>query len=273
LVPEMDGRRPEDEQLDPTIAMPRVPPPPRSPAGSNAGEPAVGGPVLGPRRAVPTEPAAIDVPAVEVATPAVRPRFDFGNPVSYVFARFFAFVFDVALIALVATEFAYAFIAINPITGLPTNTERGFDATLGLGIAVALVYVWVAEGLFGTTLWKLAFGLQVFPMRGRFVGLGRALVRMLLRPIDLLVIGAILALLPGHRRLGDLLGGTIVARSRLHGFAPLLGWILILVLFGLPLVTVGWERSLATLIAIGEFVPHLIVRLWQGAVALFPAAR
>jgi hypothetical protein len=110
-------------------------------------------------------------------------------------------------------------------------------------------------------------------VRGRFVGLGRALVRMLLRPIDLVVIGAILALLPGHRRIGDLLGGTVVARSPLRGFAPLLGWVLIIVLFGLPLVTVGWERSLATLVAIGEFVPHLLVRLWIHAAALFGVAR
>jgi uncharacterized RDD family membrane protein YckC len=268
----MDARPPGDEQLDPTIAMPRVvPPPPRQASGTSAGEPTVGGPVLGPPRAVPIE-QAIDVPAVDVAPP-IRPRFVFGNPVGYVFARFFAFVLDVALIALVATEFAYALIAVNPITGLPTNTERGFDATVGLGILVALVYVWIAEALFGTTLWKLAFGLQVFPVRGRFVGLGRALVRMLLRPIDLVVIGAILALLPGHRRIGDLLGGTVVARSPLRGFAPLLGWVLIIVLFGLPLVTVGWERSLATLVAIGEFVPHLLVRLWIHVAALFGVAR
>jgi uncharacterized RDD family membrane protein YckC len=263
----MDARPPGDEQLDPTIAMPRVvPPPPRPPS-----EPAVAGPYLGPTVSVDV-PQAIDVPAVEVAPP-LRPRFVFGNPVAYVFARFFAFVLDVALIALVATEFAYALIAVNPITGLPTNSEGGFDATVGLGIAVALVYVWIAEAVFGTTLWKLAFGLQVFPVRGRFVGIGRALVRNLLRPVDLIVIGAILALLPGHRRLGDLLAGTVVARSPLRGFAPLVGWIGIIVLFGLPLVTVGWERSLATLVAIGEFVPHLIVRLWNGAAALMPISR
>jgi hypothetical protein len=162
---------------------------------------------------------------------------------------------------------------VNPITGLPTNSEGGFDATLAIGIGVALVYVWIAEALCGTTLFKLAFGLQVYPVRGRFVGLGRAFVRNLLRPIDLLVIGAILAALPGHRRLGDLLGGTVVARSPLRGFAPLLGWILIIVLFGLPLVTVGWERSLATLVAIGEFVPHVLVRFWVHASALVPGSR
>ena len=71
------------------------------------------------------------------------------------------------------------------------------------------------------------------------VGLAHALVRNLLRPIDLLVIGGILAVLPGHRRLGDLAGGTVVARSPLRAFAPLVGWILIIVLAGLPFVIVG----------------------------------
>jgi uncharacterized RDD family membrane protein YckC len=267
LLPEMDSRPPSDEQLEPTIAMPRVVAPPLRPASDRR----LAGPVLGPAHAV-VAPPVIDVPAVEIAAP-VRPRFVFGNPVGYVSARFFAFVFDVALIALVATEFAYALIAINPITGLPTNTEGGFDATVGIGIGIALLYVWIAEALFGTTLWKLAFGLHVYALHGRFVGLGRAFVRNLLRPVDLLLIGAILAALPGHRRLGDLLAGTVVARSPLRGFAPLLGWVGIIVLFALPLVTVGWERSLATLIAIGEFVPRLIVHLWNGAAALSPISR
>ena len=119
---------------------------------------------------------------------------------------------------------------------MPTNSQRGFDATLALGVAIALVYVWVSEALFGTTIWKLAFGLHVYSTHDRRVGLGRALVRSLLRPIDVLIVGGILALLPGHRRLGDLAAGTIVARSPLRAFAPLLGWILVLIVCGIPFV-------------------------------------
>jgi uncharacterized RDD family membrane protein YckC len=254
----MDARPPGDEQLDPTTAMPRVVPSPRA-----AGEP------------VPTQRAPVAPPLAEVtAVPSPRPaQYVFGNPIAYVLARIFAFVLDVLTVALVVTEFAYALIAINPLTGLPTNSESGFDATVGMGVAVALLYVWIAEGLLGTTLWKLAFGLHVYAVHERFVGLGRALIRNLLRPIDLLLIGAILALLPGHRRLGDLLAGTVVARSPLRGFAPLVGWVGIIVLLGLPLVTVGWERSLATVIAAGEFVPRLIVHLWNAGVGLLPVRR
>lgn len=256
----MDARPPGDEQLDPTIAMPRVVvPPPRPP-----GEPVPAPPQRGP----------LPPPLAEVTTaPPPRPPYAFGNPIAYVLARFFAFVLDLVTVALVVTEFAYALIAINPLTGLPTNSETGFDATVGMGIAVALLYVWIAEGLLGTTLWKLAFGLHVYAVHGRFVGLGRALIRNLVRPIDLLLIGGILALLPGHRRLGDLLAGTLVARSPLRGFAPLIGWIGIIVLLGLPLVTVGWERSLATVIAAAEFVPRLVVHLWNAGLALHPVQR
>jgi uncharacterized RDD family membrane protein YckC len=257
----MDARPPGDEQLDPTISMPRVvAPPPRPPAETVPAPP-------------PRAPVVPPVVEVTTAPPPVRPQYVFGNPIAYVLARFFAFVFDVLTVALVVTEFAYALIAINPLTGLPTNSETGFDATVGMGIAVALLYVWLAEAFVGTTLWKLAFGLHVYAVHGRFVGLGRALIRNLLRPIDLLVIGGVLALLPCHRRLGDLLAGTIVARSPLRGFAPLVGWIGIIVLLGLPLLTVGWERSLATVIAVGEFVPRLIVHLWHAGLALLPVQR
>jgi len=203
-------------------------------------------------------PPAHSVPA---AVAPERPRFVFGNPLAYAFARFAAFALDLVTVGVVATTFAYALIAVNPLTGLPTNSEGGFDSTFALGLGVALVYIWLAEALVGTTLWKLAFGLHVYPMRGRFVGLGRSLLRNLLRPIDLLVIGAVLALLPGHRRLGDLVGGTVVARSPLRAFAPLVGWIMIIIVGGLPFVIVGPIHALAALYAFGEFTPGIIARI------------
>ena len=95
-------------------------------------------------------------------------------------ARFFAFAIDVSLISVVVTSLAYSLIAFNPITGLPTNSQRGFDATLALGVAIALVYLWICEAIFGTTIAKLMLGLQVFAVRGGPVGLGRSFVRGLL---------------------------------------------------------------------------------------------
>ncbi len=260
---------PRDEDLEPTVAMPAVGvPPPASPFAPSLlpKHPVLREAPASPAAAVPP-PGAVPPPLPAAAAP-VRPRFVFGNPVAYVLARLFAFALDLVTVGVVATTFAYALIAVNPLTGLPTNSEGGFDATFGLGLGVALLYVWLAEGLLGTTLWKLAFGLHVYPVRGRFVGLGRSLLRSLLRPLDLLVVGAVLALLPGHRRLGDLLGGTVVARSPLRAFAPLVGWVGIIVLAGLPWITVGPEHALATLVAFTEFVPRLVVTGWNQLAAL-----
>lgn len=266
---------PPEGDLDPTVAMPRVevpPPRPRVEHGVVEPPPATGSPE--PVRVSPAVPVAAPVsgtvlpPATATAMPE-RPQHVFGNPLAYVVARFFAFVLDVALITVFVTTLAYALVAINPLTGLPTNTQGGFEATFALGLAVALVYVWVSEAFLGTTIWKLAFGLHVYTVRGGMVGLAHALVRNLLRPIDLLVIGGILALLPGHRRLGDLAGGTVVARSPLRAFAPLVGWILIIILAGLPFVIVGPIHTFAGLYAFAEFTPKIVAQLVALVQSLF----
>ena len=236
---------PQRRQIDPAVVEPSQPV--RVSPGAPPGPPS-GGPVHGTVMPPPTR--------------TVVSQYDFGHPVGYVFARFFAFVLDVALVSVVVTSLAYSLIAVNPITGLPTNTQRGFDATLGLGIVVALVYVWVGEAIFGTTIGKLALGLHVYALRGGPVGLGRAFVRNLLRPVDSLLIGGILALLPGHRRLGDLGGGTIVARSRLRGFGPILGWIMVLIVAGVPFVLTGVSKTFLSLLAFYQFFPGIVARVW-----------
>jgi len=192
-----------------------------------------------------------------------RARPSTGHPLGDAFARLFAFGVDLALVAGVVTLLCYALIAINPITGLPTNTQRGFDATLGLGIAIALVYVWVAEAFTGTTIGKLLFGLHVYARGTRTIGLTRAFLRGVLRPIDVLLIGGIMVPFPARRRLGDYAAGTMVARTPLRGFGPLLGLLLAIVLIGIPLVLVGPTRTLAGVFAFAEFVPPLAAHLWQ----------
>ncbi len=255
---------PPEDGLEPTIAMPRVEaaPPPRPRVEHGVVEPPRPAPSAEPIRVAPAVPVSGTVlPPRTATTVSDRPQYVFGNPLGYVAARFFAFALDIALVTVFVTSLAYALIAINPLTGLPTNTQSGFDATLAVGVAVALVYVWLSEAFVGTTIWKLAFGLHVYNPHGRMVGLGRAFVRNLLRPLDLLVIGGILAMLPGHRRLGDLAGGTVVARSPLRAFAPLVGWILIIIVAGLPFVIVGPIHALAALYAFTEFVPGIIARI------------
>jgi uncharacterized RDD family membrane protein YckC len=214
---------------------------------------------------------------VRNATPGSAPalaHLDVGNPFAYALARFVAFAIDLGLVAGVLTILAYALIAINPLTGLPTNTQRGFDATLAMGVVLALVYGISFEALFGTTIGKLAMGLHVHAVHDRRLGFGRAFVRSLLRPLDVLAVGAILAMLPGHRRLGDLAAGTVVTRGGpLRGYAPFVGWFVILIVAGLPLVLVGLTRTVAGLTAFVEFAPGIFARLalfGHDAVALFP---
>ena len=265
---------PPEDDLEPTVAMPRAEaPPPRPHVEEGVVEPPPPPGTAEPVRVSLAVPVAAPVSGTvlppRTATAPDRPKHVFGNPLVYVVGRFFAFVLDVALVTVFVTSLAYSLFAINPLTGLPSNTRGGFEATLALGIAVALVYVWVSEAFVGTTIWKLAFGLHVYNLRGGIVGLGRAFVRNLLRPIDLLVVGGILAMLPGHRRLGDLAGGTVVARSPLRAFAPLVGWILIIVLAGLPFVIVGPIHALAALYAFVEFTPGIIAGIVSFVQSLF----
>jgi uncharacterized RDD family membrane protein YckC len=265
----------DQDDLETTVAMPRVTPPPPPPGPRKIADAVVDRPEpprpeprpvpprptpVPPRPMGPTTVSGTVIPPTQVVTVHTRPVV--GNPFGYVCARFFAFVFDIALVTWVVTSLAYSLIAINPITGLPTNSQRGFDATLAIGIAIALVYVWLAEAFFGTTIWKLAFGLHVYAIRGGIVGLGRAFLRGLLRPVDVLVVGGVMALLPGRRRLGDLAGGTIVAPSPLRGFAPVIGWILILVMCGIPFILAPTDRVFQSIFAFGQFGPGLFARIW-----------
>jgi uncharacterized RDD family membrane protein YckC len=221
------------------------------------------------RETAPIDPArgpVVHGTIVESAAPAsvpAKPLRVFGNPVSYVMRRFAASTIDLVLASFVVTWLLYGIIAVNPLTGLPTNTEGGFDSTFAMGIGIALLYVFLAEAIFGTTLGKLALGLHVYPTKGNFVGLARSFIRSLLRPVDLLVVGAFLALAPGHRRLGDLFGGTVVAQSPLRGVAPIVGWIGIVAVAALPFVFDGGLRFFIVLAAFAQFVPHLI----SGAIA------
>lgn len=233
----------EHDGLDPTIAMPRIdvsqaratpaPPPPPIPPPFMPGSP----------------------------VPSVRPVYQFGNPITYTLRRFLAWFVDMTVVASVATMLLYGMIAINPFTGLPNNSEGGFDATVAMGLGIAVLAIWISESLFGTTPGKLAFGLHVYAPRHRMVGFGRAFVRNALRPVDFFIIGWILAMLPGHRRLGDVLGGTVVAHSPLRSFSPLLGWLLLIGLCVVPFVFAGGTVTiLAVAAAFVQFIPPLIAR-------------
>jgi uncharacterized RDD family membrane protein YckC len=80
-----------------------------------------------------------------------------------------------------------------------------------------LLYYWLFEGMFGTTLGKLVMQVKVQRLDGSNIGLGKSLIRNLLRVIDgigLYLVGFLVALLSSKKqRLGDHVAGTIVVRS------------------------------------------------------------
>jgi len=92
---------------------------------------------------------------------------------------------------------------------------------LWLAFAFAsFVYYWVCEGLWGRTLGKRFCDLRVLRADGSPIGLGRALVRTLVRAVDVLpafyLVGAVAVwLTPRDQRLGDLAAGTVVVRPRM----------------------------------------------------------
>jgi uncharacterized RDD family membrane protein YckC len=251
---------------DPTTAMPRVEARQAAPRVPYTPPPVEEAIVVGPAAPAPPRRLTNISPAI-VGTSV-------GNPFGYALARLVAVVIDLGLVAGVLTLLAYALIAINPITGLPTNTQRGFDATLAMGFVLALIYGISFEALFGTTFGKLAMGLHVHAVRDQRLGFGRAFVRSILRPFDLLVIGGVLAMLPGHRRLGDLAAGTVVTRGGpLRGYAPYVGWLAVALIAAVPFILVGVTRTVAGLVAFVEFAPGIgarLILLAHHAIALVP---
>jgi uncharacterized RDD family membrane protein YckC len=97
------------------------------------------------------------------------------------------------------------------------------------GFAIIWGYYFVFEWRNdGQTPGKKALGIRVMQLDGMPVTLWGALIRNLLRFVDFLPalygVGAVVALVnPNHRRAGDLVAGTIVARERHDAAKPVLG--------------------------------------------------
>jgi uncharacterized RDD family membrane protein YckC len=82
-------------------------------------------------------------------------------------------------------------------------------------ISLTLTYFFICEALWGQTLGKRVLGLRVLMRDGRPATVSAVSARTVFRLIDDGPLGLVVMLLSGRRRqrLGDLLGGTIVARA------------------------------------------------------------
>jgi uncharacterized RDD family membrane protein YckC len=105
---------------------------------------------------------------------------------------------------------------IGPDGGAEFHLEGG--AALAL-FALGFAYYVVLEATVGATVGKYLLGVRVRSTAGGCIGWTAAVLRNVLRPIDVCFccVGAILIFaLPRHQRLGDLAAGTVVLVRRSH---------------------------------------------------------
>jgi uncharacterized RDD family membrane protein YckC len=147
-----------------------------------------------------------------VTTPEnVRFHYTLAGPGSRLLAAGVDFVVVGTALFVLAVIFAFA----QSIFGQYAMAVYAVVAfAVGTGYWIVLEQRW-----HGRTVGKRALGLRVVGERGLRLGLGQVVLRNVLRAVDMLPVlggvGAALMLLhPEHRRLGDLVAGTLVVRER-----------------------------------------------------------
>ena len=130
-------------------------------------------------------------------------------------ARMVALGVDLVLLAIGLFSLSLLFSLALPILG------DYAAAVYGLASFVVAVGYWIALELRwnGQTFGKRLLGLRVVAENGLRLEPTQVVLRNVLRPVDLLpglfALGGVVALLhPEHRRLGDLVAGTLVIRER-----------------------------------------------------------
>lgn len=221
----------------------------------------------------PTSRAASLPVASALETPPYVHRF--GSIPFYLFARFAAFVLDIFGVAFLVATFAYHATDAGYFV-VAGHDPNGYATIVALSLGVALVIAFFSEAITGTTLGKLIFALHTRRGNGSHAGAVRVFVRYLLRPIDVLAIGPLLALLtPRHQRLGDFASATVVSRSRIGPFASVLG---VLVVAGAIYAQIvfggGFSSAIGVTAETADYAPALVSRVVSifGVPSLAPAS-
>jgi uncharacterized RDD family membrane protein YckC len=105
-------------------------------------------------------------------------------------------------------------VAIASLTNTGSNNE---EAYMAIGGILFLVYLIVAEAIWGQTLGKRLFGIQVMMQDGRKCTILGAVFRNVFRTIDMIFGGYLLALIvmtvtSRRQRIGDLIAKTVVIK-------------------------------------------------------------
>jgi uncharacterized RDD family membrane protein YckC len=112
----------------------------------------------------------------------------------------------------VLARLADSFVAGAPAIVVALGVGRSLSVFL---ISLTLTYFFICEALWGQTLGKRLLGLRVLMRDGRPATASAVSARTVLRLIDDGPLGLLVMVLSGKRRqrIGDLVGGTIVARA------------------------------------------------------------
>jgi uncharacterized RDD family membrane protein YckC len=221
---------------------------------------------LPPRSPFDSLAVAADATSVTKKPQPYDPKF--GNLPLYLLARLCAAGVDTFAIGFVIATFAFKVMVGNGTTlnwvvvPVAARSEGAFAALAGLSIGCAWLLAILTEALIGTTIGKLLFSLNVRTARGGWAGFGRVVLRNLIRPFDLLLIGPLLALItPKHQRVGDLLAGTVVGRSAIGPFAPMLAiGVLSAIGYAQVLFGGGFNSALGVAAQASVFGPLLVGR-------------
>jgi uncharacterized RDD family membrane protein YckC len=167
----------------------------------------------------------------------------FGPKLFYLFARFAAFLIDGCGMTFLLATFAFNAKAHGSLLS-SVRGESGYIAIVAGTFGIAVVFAFVCEALFGTTVGKLVFALHVRTLAGRHVGAGSVLIRTILYPIDILLVGLLLAATTRRRqRLGDMLAKTVVSSGSIGAFASVIGVAIVIALAYAQAAYAGGVRS------------------------------
>lgn len=199
----------------------------------------------------------------------------FGSIPFYLFARFAAFVLDIFGVAFLVATFGYHATDAGYLV-VAGHDPNGYATIVALSLGIALVIAFFSEAITGTTLGKLIFALHTRRGNGSHAGAVRVFVRYLLRPIDVLAIGPLLALVtPRHQRLGDFASATVVSRSRIGPFASVLGLLVVAgAIYAQIVFGGGFSSAIGVSAETADYAPALVSRVVSmfGVPSLAPAS-
>jgi uncharacterized RDD family membrane protein YckC len=160
-------------------------------------------------------------PAVLKARSSQPVSHDFGDVGIYIVRRFLALIVDLAGIGILIGLGLIATVDATRPAPDQFLAVHARDFAIAFGVAV-FAYLTIAEALFGSTVGKGLFGLGVCRVDGRRLGFARAFVRNILLPLDLAIVGFLVATVTSsRRRIGDLVAGSVVTNARIGRLATI----------------------------------------------------